>query len=224
MYHTSNRSRTKTNSSAKTSGKQIIEHTQPMNYLTHFPKVTIRTKQKRQNDMMTWKIHKTSKTTSPLNHTQVHAQTTDSRPLLRLNFKPKTTRGGSPVNLLTQKKPQTLLSPDIPLTSRLRIVVDLTRINRLLKNDCNQHNHPVTTMADAAHHMAGKRYFCKLGCSQACHCLQMAAEQSVQSTSFPRIGFTSNCTMRYPCSKLKSIWHRRRPSKTTTKKRTYATM
>ena len=55
---------------------------------------------------------------------------------------------------------------------------------KLLKNDYNQHNHPVTTMADAAQHMAGKRYFCKLDCSQAYHCLQMADEQSVQLLAF----------------------------------------
>ena len=67
---------------------------------------------------------------------------------------------------------------------KLRILVDLRRINHLLKNDYNQHNHPVTTMADAAQHMAGKRYFCKLDCSQAYHCLQMADEQSVQLLAF----------------------------------------
>ena len=67
---------------------------------------------------------------------------------------------------------------------KLRILVDLRRINHLLKNDYNQHNHPVTTMADAAQHMAGKRYFCKLDCSQAYHCLQMADEQSIQLLAF----------------------------------------
>ena len=67
---------------------------------------------------------------------------------------------------------------------KLRILVDLRRINHLLKNDYNQHNHPVTTMAVAAQHMAGKRYFCKLDCSQAYHCLQMADEQSVQLLAF----------------------------------------
>ena len=67
---------------------------------------------------------------------------------------------------------------------KLRIPVDLRRINHLLKNDYNQHNHPVTTMADAAQHMAGKRYFCRLDCSQAYHCLQMADEQSIQLLAF----------------------------------------
>ena len=67
---------------------------------------------------------------------------------------------------------------------KLRILVDLRRINHLLKNDYNQHNHPVTTIADAAQHMAGKKYFCKLDCSQAYHCLQMADEQSIQLLAF----------------------------------------
>ena len=37
---------------------------------------------------------------------------------------------------------------------KLRILVDLRRINHLLKNDYNKHNHPVTTIADAAQHMS----------------------------------------------------------------------
>ena len=32
--------------------------------------------------------------------------------------------------------------------------------------------------------MAGKRYFCKLDCSEAYHCLKMAHEQSIQLLSF----------------------------------------
>ena len=67
---------------------------------------------------------------------------------------------------------------------KLQILVDLRRINHLLKNNYNQHNHPVTTIADAAQHMAGEKYFCKLDCSQAYHCLQMADEQSFQLLAF----------------------------------------
>ena len=40
---------------------------------------------------------------------------------------------------------------------KLRILVDLRRINHLIKNDYGEHNHPVTTTADAAQHMAGKK-------------------------------------------------------------------
>ena len=41
---------------------------------------------------------------------------------------------------------------------KLRILVDLRRINHLIKNDYGEHNHPVTTIADAVQHMAGKKY------------------------------------------------------------------
>ena len=67
---------------------------------------------------------------------------------------------------------------------KLRILVDLRRINHLIKNDYGEHNHPVTTVADAAQHMAGKKYFCKLDCSQAYHCIPIADEQSIQLLSF----------------------------------------
>ena len=39
---------------------------------------------------------------------------------------------------------------------KLRILVDLRRINHMIKNDYGEHNHPVKTIADAAQHMAGK--------------------------------------------------------------------
>ena len=67
---------------------------------------------------------------------------------------------------------------------KLRLLVDLRRINHLLKNDYNQHNHTTTTEANAAQHMAGNRYFCKLDCSQAYHCLHIADEQLVESLAF----------------------------------------
>ena len=66
---------------------------------------------------------------------------------------------------------------------KLRILVDLRRINHLIKNDYGEHNHPVTTVSDAAQHMAGKK-ICKLDCSQAYHFIPMADEQSIQLLSF----------------------------------------
>ena len=67
---------------------------------------------------------------------------------------------------------------------KLRILVDLRRINHLLKDDYNQHNHPVTTIVDAAQHMADKKYFCNLDWSQAYHCFQVADEQQIQLLAF----------------------------------------
>ena len=41
-----------------------------------------------------------------------------------------------------------------------------------------------STLTDAAQHMAGKNLFCKLDCSQAYHCLQMADQQSIELLAF----------------------------------------
>ena len=66
--------------------------------------------------------------------------------------------------IFAQKKPN----------GKLRLLVDLRKINNLISDDYINNNHPVSTLTDAAQHMAGKRLFCKLDCSQAYHCLQMA--------------------------------------------------
>ena len=65
---------------------------------------------------------------------------------------------------------------------KLRLLVDLRKIKTLIADDCN--NHPVSTLTDAAHYMAGKNLFCKLDCSQANHCLQMADQQSIEHLAF----------------------------------------
>ena len=62
----------------------------------------------------------------------------------------------------------------------LRLLVDLRKINTLIAVDYNNKNHPVSTLSDAAQHLEGKSLFCKLDCSQACHCLQMADQRSVK--------------------------------------------
>ena len=67
---------------------------------------------------------------------------------------------------------------------KLRLLVDLRKINTLIADDCINNNHPVSTLTDAAQHMAGKNLFCKLDCSQACHRLQMAPQQSIELLAF----------------------------------------
>ena len=67
---------------------------------------------------------------------------------------------------------------------RLRLLVDLRKINNLITEDYINNNHPVSTLSDAAQHMASKKFFCKLDCSQAYHCLQMADYQSIQMLAF----------------------------------------
>ena len=65
-----------------------------------------------------------------------------------------------------------------------RLLVDLGKINTLIADDYTNNNYPVSTLSDAAQHLAGKSLFCKLDCSQAYHCLQMADQRSVEMLAF----------------------------------------
>ena len=76
--------------------------------------------------------------------------------------------------IFAQKKPN----------GKLRLLVDLRKINNLISDDYINNNHPVSTLTDAAQHMAGKKLFCKLDCSQAYHCLPMADQRSVEMLAF----------------------------------------
>ena len=67
---------------------------------------------------------------------------------------------------------------------KLRLLVDLRKINSLIADDYTNNNHPVSTLSDAAQHLAGKSLFCKLDCSQTYHCLQMADQRSVEMLAF----------------------------------------
>ena len=62
--------------------------------------------------------------------------------------------------------------------------MDLRKINTLIADDYTNNNHPVSTLSDAAQHLAGKSLFCKLDCSQDYHCLQMADQRSVEMLAF----------------------------------------
>ena len=62
--------------------------------------------------------------------------------------------------------------------------MDLRKINSLTADDYTNNNHPLSTLSDAAQHLAGKSLFCKLDCSQAYHCLQMADQRSVEMLAF----------------------------------------
>ena len=76
--------------------------------------------------------------------------------------------------ILAQRKPN----------GKLRLLVDLRKINALTADDYINNNHPVSTLSDAAQHLAGKKLFCKLDCSQAYHYLQMADQRSVELLAF----------------------------------------
>ena len=76
--------------------------------------------------------------------------------------------------IFAQKKPN----------GKLRLLVDLRKIINLISDDYINNNQPVSTLTDAAQHMAGKKLFCKLDCSQAYHCLQMADQRSIEMLAF----------------------------------------
>ena len=63
---------------------------------------------------------------------------------------------------------------------KLRLLVDLRKINTLIADAYTTNIHPVSSLSDAAQHLAGKALFCKLVYSQAYHCLQMADQRSVE--------------------------------------------
>ena len=67
---------------------------------------------------------------------------------------------------------------------KLRLLVELKKINPLIADDYTNNNHKVSTLSDAAEHQAGKSLFCKLACSQAYHCLQKADQRSVEMLAF----------------------------------------
>ena len=76
--------------------------------------------------------------------------------------------------IFPQKKPK----------GKLRLLVDLRKINNLISDDYIINNHPVSTLVDSAKHMAGKKLFCKLDCLQAYHCLLKADQRSIELLAF----------------------------------------
>ena len=88
------------------------------------------------------------------------------------------------ITLLPFSKYASLIFAQRKLNGKLRLFVDLRKINTLIADDYTDNNHPVSTLSDAAQHLAGKSLFCKLDCSQAYHCLQMADQRSVEMLAF----------------------------------------
>ena len=56
--------------------------------------------------------------------------------------------------------------------------------NTLLADDYINNNHPVSTLTDAAQHMAGNNFFCENDCSHAYHCLETADEYPIKLLAF----------------------------------------
>ena len=75
-------------------------------------------------------------------------------------------------------------------SGKLRILCDLRKINHLIRNDYDNNNFPISTIADANRHFAGKTLFAKFDCSQAYYAIQMADEESIQMLAFNFAGRT----------------------------------
>ena len=65
-----------------------------------------------------------------------------------------------------------------------RLLVDLRKINNLISDDYINNNQAVSTLSDAAQHLAGKKLFCKNDCSKAYHCLPMTDQRSIEMLAF----------------------------------------
>ena len=63
---------------------------------------------------------------------------------------------------------------------KLRVLVESRKFDNLVTDPYINNNHPASTLTDAAQHMTGKKYFCKVDCTQAYHCLQLEDQRSVE--------------------------------------------
>ena len=69
-------------------------------------------------------------------------------------------------------------------SGKLGILVVIQKTKNLISDVYVNNKHPVSTLTDAAQHIAGKRLFCNLDCLQAYHCLQMADQRSIEMLAF----------------------------------------
>ena len=99
------------------------------------------------------------------------------------------------ITTLPQSKYSSPLFAHRKESGKLRILIDLRRVNHLLKTDYQNANFQISNMTDSLCHFAGKTLFTKLDCSQAYHCVQMADDVSVQLLAF---NFASR-TYAYKC-------------------------
>ena len=67
---------------------------------------------------------------------------------------------------------------------KFRLLVCLRKTNSLNAVNYTNNQYPVSTFSDATQHLTGKSLFCKLDCSQAYHCLQMADQRSMETLAF----------------------------------------
>ena len=94
------------------------------------------------------------------------------------------------IKVLPFSKFASSILPQRKSNGKLRLLVDLRKINSLIADEYTNNNHPVGTLSGVAQHLAGKSLFCKLNCHQAYHCLQMAEQRSMEMIAFHFAGRT----------------------------------
>ena len=88
------------------------------------------------------------------------------------------------ITVLPFSKNQSPIFAQRKRNGKIRLLVDLRKMNTVFADDYTNKKHSVSTLSGAAQHLAGKSLFCKLDCSQAYHCLQMADQRSVEMLAF----------------------------------------
>ena len=88
------------------------------------------------------------------------------------------------ITTLSQSRDSSPLFAQRKNSGRLRLLIDLRKVNHLLNNDYVNTNFPISNMSDEINYFAGKKLFTKLDFSQAYHCVQMADDVSVQLLAF----------------------------------------
>ena len=78
------------------------------------------------------------------------------------------------ITTLSQSRYSSPLFAQRKNSGRPRPLIDLRKVNNLLKNDYVNTKFPISNMSDSINYFAGKKLFTKLDCSQAYHSVQMA--------------------------------------------------
>ena len=90
---------------------------------------------------------------------------------------------GSVTLLPISKSSSPTFAPRKP-SRKVKVLIDLRRVNHLLRSDYSNNISPISNMTDAFHFFEGKTLLTKLDCSQPYHYVQMADPLWVQLLSF----------------------------------------
>ena len=99
------------------------------------------------------------------------------------------------ITILPQSKFSSPIFVHRKSSGKLRTLIDLRRVDHLLRHVYVNSNFPISNMTDATNHNAGKKWFFKLDCSQACLWVKMANDLLVQrlAINFASRIFVYNC-------------------------------